>query len=315
MSARSKTILVTGGSGFIGGNLISRFRDSRYNVIAPGHRELDLLSQDDVDRFFREHIGDCVIHCANVGGNRKTPDARDVVGRNLRMYCNIARNSSRFERLIHFGSGAEYDKGRALRNIGEGAFGERIPLDEYGFSKYLISRQIEASEGAVCLRLFGVFGPGEDFEYKFISNAILKNLIGMPIRIMQNVYFDWLYVEDLMDVTRYFLENKPTHRAYNLTSGTTTDLLTIARTINDLSYRQSEIEVVNQGLNLEYSGSNARLRGEIPGFNFTPIRKAIPKMMKYYREKIGSIDLEMIRTDTYASRCAINREKSGGNSL
>ena len=72
--------------------------------------------------------------------------------------------------------------------------------NDYGFSKYLISQYIEKSDNCVCLRLFGVFGKYEDYEYKFISNAIVKNLLQMPIRIRQNVYFDWLYINDLMKI-------------------------------------------------------------------------------------------------------------------
>jgi GDP-L-fucose synthase len=304
--AAKPTVLVTGGSGFIGRNIRLRL-GADYEVIAPSHRELDLLSQDPVDRFFREQEVDYVIHCANVGGNRKEPDARDVVGRNLRMFFNLARNCDRFSRMIHFGSGAEYDKSRPLVRVAEEEFGRRIPGDEYGFSKYAISRCIGRSDNICCLRLFGVFGPGEDYEYKFISNAIVKNLAGMPIRIMQNVYFDWLYVDDLAGVVRHFLEREPAHRFYNVTTGRTTDLLSIARAINDLAGMPSEITVANEGLNLEYSGDNSRLLGELPGYRFTSMRDAIGALIEYYRGRLDSMDLDAIRRDAYAGRCAVNK--------
>ena len=221
-----KTIFVTGASGFIGRNITEFFRDTA-TIIAPSHAQLDLLSQDAVNKFFKEREIDYVIHCANIGGNRKCRDTIDIVEKNVRIFFNLVENSRYFDKFIHFGSGAEYDKSRPLTQITETSFGERIPIDSYGFSKFSISKFIENSENIVCLRLFGVFGKYEDFEYKFISNAILKNLLQLPIRIRQNVFFDWLYIDDLMRIIPYFFDNEPRYKIYNITPGKPIDLVTI----------------------------------------------------------------------------------------
>ena len=301
----TKTLFVTGGTGFIGRNIIEYFQDTT-TIIAPTHTQLDLLSQDAVDTFFRDHEIDYVIHCANTGGNRKCPGPTDSISRNTRIFFNLLENSRNFERLIHFGSGAEYDKRRPLSRISEIAFGEHIPVDDYGYSKYLISKYIEKSENCMCLRLFGVFGKYEDFEYKFISNAIVKNLLRIPIRIRQNVYFDWLNINDLMKIVAHFIEHDSPHRAYNITPGNPLDLMTIANMINQNSAFKSEIIVETQGLNHEYSGDNSRLLTQIGNFQFTPMSSALSDLRDYYISVLPQIDSDAIKRDEYAQYCTVH---------
>ncbi|MDD1696208.1 MAG: NAD-dependent epimerase/dehydratase family protein [Methanoregula sp.] len=305
---KNKTLFVTGGSGFIGRNIIEYFRDT-VTVIAPTHAQVDLLSQDAVDRFFREHDIDYVIHCANIGGNRKCPGPNDSVGRNMRIFFNLLGNSRHFEKLIHFGSGAEYDKRRPLSQVTETAFGKRIPADDYGFSKYLMSQYIEKTENSVCLRLFGVFGKYEDYEYKFISNALVKNLLKMPISIRQNVYFDWLYIHDLMKIVGHFIDHDSPYRAYNTTPGKPLDLVAIAGLINENSPIQSEIIVETPGLNNEYSGNNERLLNQVGSFQFTPLPQAISELRGYYSSILSRIDPDAIQRDEYARYCSVQTSK------
>ena len=47
------------------------------------------------------------------------------------------------------------------------------------------------------LRLFGVFGPYEDWQVRFLSNACARAVWDMPLVIRQNVFFDYLDVDDL----------------------------------------------------------------------------------------------------------------------
>ena len=301
---KNKTLFITGGSGFIGRNIQEYFRDTS-TVIAPSHAQLDLLSQDAVDTFFKEYDIDYVIHCANIGGNRKCPGPDDSVARNARIFFNLMGNSRHFEKLIHFGSGAEYDKRRPLSRIPETAFGDNIPVDDYGFSKYLISNFIEKNENSVCLRLFGVFGKYEDFEYKFISNSLVKNLLQMPIHIRQNVYFDWLYINDLMKIVDHFIGHDAPHRAYNITPGNPLDLVTITNLINQNAAFKSEVIIDTPGLNAEYSGNNDRLLAHIGSFPFTPVSQAISELREYYASILPQIDGDAIRRDEYARYCVV----------
>lgn len=299
-----KTIFVTGASGFIGKNITEFFRDNA-TIIAPSHAKLDLLSQDAVNKFFKEHEINYVIHCANVGGNRKCGETVDIVEKNIRIFFNLVENSRYFDKFIHFGSGAEYDKSRPISQITEASFGERIPIDNYGFSKYSISKFIENSENIVCLRLFGVFGKYEDFEYKFISNAILKNLLQLPIHIRQNVFFDWLYINDLMRILPYFIDHESRYKTYNIASGKPLDLINIGHIVNSCSTFTSEIIVDTPGLNNEYSGDNSRLLAQTGNFQFTSMTESISELMEYYSSILPQIDSDVIKRDEYARYCSI----------
>lgn len=304
MEGTLETIFVTGSRGFIGRNIVEFFKKD-YNILDPTHDELNLLSQENVDKFFRENKIDYVIHCASIGGNRKTEDGPEVVEKNLRMFFNICENRTHFKKMIHFGSGAEYSKEVMPSMVKESDFGKVIPLDYYGFSKYTISKYIENTDNIYCLRLFGVFGPHEDYAYKFISNSILKNLLHMPIKIMQNVYFDWVYIDDLMNVINHFLIDNSSTNVYNITTGKTTDLISIAKIINNISDFKSEIIVVNEGLNKEYSGNNKLLIHEMKKYEFMNMEKSIKKLTEYYISNLDNINLEIVRKDPYASKCKI----------
>lgn len=308
MSAKPGTVFITGSSGFIGKNICAHLKDE-YTLLTPTHKELNLLSQAEVNRFFSSNDIDFVIHCANYGGTRKTPTSGLVLEKNLRMFFNIAENQNNFAKLIYLGSGAEYNKCRNLHNVSEDEIGQSIPLDEYGCSKYIISKYIEKTQKMYCLRLFGIFGRYEDFEFKFVSNAIVKNLLHLPITIQQNVNFSWLYITDFLSVLDYFLTNKPKKRSYNVTPPQTADLISIAELINSCSDYHSDICVENEGLNLEYSGNNALLMSEIPTMTFTPLKTAINDLINYYKTILPMIDPDLIRRDPYAVYCRINPKK------
>lgn len=55
--------------------------------------------------------------------------------------------------MIHFGSGAEYDKSKPIVKVKETDFGKVIPKDEYGFFKYICSKYIEKTDKIICLRI------------------------------------------------------------------------------------------------------------------------------------------------------------------
>jgi UDP-glucose 4-epimerase len=303
MVHEKKTLLITGGSGFIGKNIIEHFQNN-LTIFAPTHNELDLLSFEKVTDFFKETEIDYVIHCANIGGTRKEL-GENVVEKNTRMFINLAENRSRFDKMIYFGSGAEYNKQRPLQKITETHIGESIPTDDYGFSKYIMNKLTTKTENITNLRLFGVFGKYEDYEYKFISNAIVKSLLVLPITIQQNVYFDWLYIDDLMRIVQHFINYDSAYTVYNTTPNSRIDLVGVVEMINSCSPIKSKTIIEHQGLNHEYSGSNARLLTELGSFEFTPLSKSIPELTDYYRTILPDINFEAIRKDVYAERCNI----------
>ena len=152
--------------------------------------------------------------------------------------------------------------------------------------------------------IFGLYGPGEDYTFKFISNAIIKNMIQMPIVINQNVVFDYLFLEDFLKIIDFIIENDCPNKEFNITPTESIDLVTIAEYINRCSTYKSEIIVKNPGLNYQYTGDNARLLENMGhNFTFTSYEKGIEKLYRYYEEHIEELDLETIRSDELLKLC------------
>lgn len=280
-----KTIFITGGSGFVGKNLIEYFKD-KYHVLSPSHKELDLLDTESTNNFFKKNTIDVVIHCAVVGGSRPEENENNSLNKNLRMFFNIINNKSKFKKMIFIGSGAEYDKSTPLINVKEEDFDKKIPFDEYGFFKYVCSKYIDNLDNTISLRVFGLFGKHEDYRYRFISNAICQNLAGLPITINQNVYFDYVYINDFVRIVDYFINNKVKYKFYNVGTGNKIDLIMIAKLINKIAKNKSEIKIINSGYNNEYSCNNTRLISELgKNFAFTKIDESIKSLFNWYENK------------------------------
>jgi UDP-glucose 4-epimerase len=291
-----KKLLITGGSGFIGRNLVEYLGD-RYDISAPGSAELDLLDEHAVRNFLHSGGFDVIVHAATTRSNRSLSAPPDMLDRNCRMFFNLARNQALFGKMLHFGSGAEYSRECLPTLVKETYFDTRVPRDAYGFSKYICAKYAERADNIVVLRLFGVFGKYEAWAVRFISNACARVVKGLPIVIRQNVAFDYLYVEELSKLTAWFLENAPRHKAYNVCRGRTFTLLELAQTVAAASGRNPEIIVRNQGMAPEYSGDNTRLLDEIGGYNFREMSECVGELYKWYEAHASEIDAAQLRFD------------------
>jgi GDP-L-fucose synthase len=302
-------VLITGAGGFAGRNLTEHLSSQGYTVYAQRRQDADLLNSGSVERYLSSIDFEVVIHCAVVGGTRKTAydqQATDVVEANLRMFHNIERCLKPGQRMIHFGSGAEYDRTHYQPKMSEDFFGLYVPADAYGFSKYAISRLIAYRPEITCLRIFGLYGKYEDYRYKFISNAIVKNLLGLPIVINQNVVFDYLYIEDFVRLVERFVDNPPRESFINITPSQSIELAEIAGIINEVGDHRSDVVILNDGMNTEYSGANDRLLRELPDFRFLSYCEGISRLYRYYRSVLDTLDTEVIRQDPFLQYCKTN---------
>lgn len=289
-----KKIMITGGNGFIGRNIAEQLSNS-YEIYAPKREELDLLNTKRVEEYINSNKFDVIIHSAvqDTLGDAKVFEGK-ALDRNLRMFFNLERCSENYGKMLYFGSGADYDKDAYIPNMSENYFDNSIPKDVYGFSKYIMSKFIDSKDNIYNLRLFGVFGKYENWEHRFISNAICKVLKGMNITIRQNVYFDYLYIDDLCKIVSWFIENNPKYNNYNVCVGSKIDLITIAQIILKLSKNKVDIIVDKDGLNKEYTGDNTRLIGEMGDIKFIPINKSVEELYNYYLRINKDIDCEKL---------------------
>jgi len=292
-----KTILLTGGNGFIGKNIRQSFLADKYAITAPRSFELNLVDTESVDAFFRNHSFDVVLHAATKPGHRNAKDPTNLFYTNVRMFENLVRHQDKFGKLINFGSGAVYDVAADNRLVSEDQIGLRCGKDDHSFCKYVVHKRIESLKNVIDLNIFGIFGKYEDWEIRFISNAICKTLFGLPITLRQNRRFSYLYVNDLMPILDYFIQNTPAYKSYNITPDGETELLEAARLIQRVGGGEQPICVAQSGYGLNYSGSNARLKQEMKDVKFTPLAQAIEELFAYYKAHMDQLDENLLKTD------------------
>ena len=294
-------IFITGSNGFIGTHLKEYLNKnySKYNLFTPSSKDLDLVNEEAVDNYILGNKIDIIIHLANKGGDRTTVDMKNVTEYNLRIFFNIAKHEKNVKKIISFGSGAEYSKHKPIVDAHEEDYLDAQPLDEYGFYKSITSKYIEKSDNIVQLRIFGAYGEYENYRFKFISNSIVKNLLKLPIVINKNVYFDYIYIDDLLKMIDWTIHNESKEKIYNATTGKKIDLITLANLVNETSDFKSEIKILNDGLNNEYTSNNERIMKELKNFEFTSHKKAIQKMREYFKANLEKLDKESIINDPY----------------
>ena len=288
----TKKILVTGGNGFIARSLVEKLKnDDRYHVCSFNRESLDLLDARKVLDVIKEHKFDIVIHTATYDAAPRfsTKDPKQVLEQNIRMFFNIARCSQYFGKMLYFGSGAEFGRENWVPKMTEGYFDSFVPTDQYGFSKYVMSKHAEKSENIYNLRIFGVFGEFDDWRYRFISNACCKAVFDLPVVIKQNSLFDFLYIDDLIRATEWVMENKPKKHVYNICSGLAREWKTIAEEIIDISGKNLDIDLKNEKIKVEYSGDNSLFVNE-SNFRFSSFRQSLKNMYFWYLHCKKEID-------------------------
>jgi UDP-glucose 4-epimerase len=274
-------ILITGANGFIGRNLKEYFQVRYGDIYYPRRQELNLLDSQAVYEYLTKNEFDIVIHCAIT---------LTSVEQNLKMFFNLERCSQSFGKMFCVGSGAEYDKDKYIPKMKEEYFGKHIPSDIYGFSKYVIAKDIESKYRNIYnLRVFGSYGKYEDYKRRFISNNICRVLSGLNISIKKNVYFDYLYIDDFSRIVEMFINKDAVKRSYNICTGKTIDLLTLAKIVRQIDGRDMLIDIKEDGLGVEYSGDNTLFLREFGEFDFTQPEKAISQLYYWYKDKSGLV--------------------------
>ena len=148
-SMRKIRILLTGGGGMVGRNLLEHPAISEFEVLAPRSTELDLRDFDAVQGYLRKHQPDMVIHAAGkVGGiqaNMREPVS--FLMDNLDMGRNIvwAAHQTGIKKLLNLGSSCMYPR-NSMDPLREEMVlkGELEPTNEgYALAKVVVARLCE----------------------------------------------------------------------------------------------------------------------------------------------------------------------------
>ncbi|MEQ8190443.1 MAG: NAD(P)-dependent oxidoreductase, partial [Candidatus Eremiobacterota bacterium] len=212
-------------------------------------------------------------------------------------FFNIAKCSDMFGKMIYFGSAAEYDRRYCINNMAEEYFDTHIPVDDYGFAKYIMTKYAEKALNIYNLRLFSVFGKYENWDIRFISNAICKTLFNLSITIKQNALYHYLYINDLIPVIEYFIHHTPEYKVYNIIPDETASLYTLAEKIKIISKKDVPIKIAREGMGKVYTGNNSRLKKEMAHIKFTPLDCSIKELYNWYSDNINMIDKKLLLVD------------------
>lgn len=287
-------ILGAGKRSFIGRNLDEELRARGcYVVFSPSREELNLLDIENFKKYVYEKNIDVIvnsaIHVPMFHGGEKE------FFNDMQMFWNVQSVANDVEKIIYFGSGAEYDKRFDIQDVREVEIGRTLPTSEYGLAKYTMNQLAKHSKNTYNLRLFGVFGKYELWQIKFISNLCCKAVFGLPLTVRRDCQFDFLYIKDLIDIVSWFIDNEPEYHDYNVCHGRGYGLLELASIVNGASGKKLEIRLLDKTKNLDYTASNERLNNQIKDLKITPMCEAIEELYCYYKKNINLIDFELLR--------------------
>jgi UDP-glucose 4-epimerase len=231
-------ILLTGENGYISKTIFDNLKDS-FEITKISRKNFDLSNYKLLDSYLKHKYFDVVIHCAVSGGLRVKSDTWDVMDNNLQMYYNLLNCKDRFNKLIHFGSGAEVT----------------MPETPYGLSKKVISKSISEIDNFYNIRIFSVFDENE-LDSRFMKTNIKKYINKEPIIIYQDKFMDFFYMKDLISIVDYYIKEsnplKTMECSYNLPH----KLSEIADIINNLNNYKVDVIIENKEMGLNYCGKN-----------------------------------------------------------
>jgi nucleoside-diphosphate-sugar epimerase len=324
-SDRGEAVLVTGGAGFIGSNLVDR-------LVAAGHRVRVL---DDFSTGRRENlahhagrvevvVGDlrrsatCVRACRGIelvfhlgalgSVPRSMDDPAESIAVNVSGTANLfaaAAASGRVRRVVYASSSSVYgDSSASPKREGE----EGSPLSPYALSKWMdeeLGALFSTRFGleTVGLRYFNVYGPRQDpaGAYAAVIPSFFASLVaGHPATIhgdgRQSRDFTWVGDAVAANLAAAAAPAAATGRAYNIGSGESSTLLELEREVRALvgGGPEPRFEPVRPG-DVRHSLAATDDAAEALGFRArTSLREGLAASLEYYRRICGGAGASVV---------------------
>lgn len=260
-------ILVTGGAGFIGSNIVKGLNNEGIDDILISdnlsngvkHKNLNKIkfkdyidkTDLDLDDFFGGNKVEAVFHQGACSSTTET-DGKYMMKNNYEYTKNIFKACQKHKvRLFYASSASVYgngDKGFKENEICE------YPLNVYAFSKYQFDRYFNANSSGleaqtVGLRYFNVYGPQENHKGKMASVAFhLFNQIqnGETMKLFEgsaDIKRDFIYVDDVVSVNMFFFFNREISGIFNCGTGKAESFCEIAYALSEI-YPYAKFEYI-----------------------------------------------------------------------
>ncbi len=237
-------ILLTGGSGFIGLNLLDRFDSDVFNlaVISRSESELkqgylsiigDLNSLEKIESRILDFSPDVVIHLAWEG----IPDLSETncltnLRMSLRFFDYILKNT-KCKKILVSGSCFEYERTRGACRESDLVAETKsyFAWAKRTLNQYLTIKCIEKDVTLNWFRIFYVYGPNQR------NSSLIPQLIDSFIKKEQpNIRSPWnkndfIYVSDITEAFVKAITNDFPSGCYNLGSGTSVSILEVTRIV------------------------------------------------------------------------------------
>ena len=289
-------IVITGGAGFIGSNLINELmRKNTYEIVSVdqnNEKNKNYFLNNNFKKIlpvnlkkFLKNYNKKIIAIIHLGAITSTTERNVnlIIKNNLELsiflwsWCQ--KNN---KRLIYASSAATYGDGSNFFNDREDDeyLSNLLPLNLYGWSKHIFDRHIcnkkEQPRQIVGLKFFNVYGPNENHKanmrsivlkiYQTISKGMVVNLFKSHNKDYRNgeQLRDFIYVKDVVSIIEWFINNPKSNGLFNVGTG-------IPRSFNDIA--KAVFANSNKREKIEYIDTPKKIRSQYQYFTKANIKK------------------------------------------
>lgn len=311
-----KTILLLGGYGFLGTNIlchIDRFCRDRYNVVVFDKFQMhpaglqfscitDVFSGDFSDEacirsIFKSRQIDLVIHSLSTTIPISAFNARYDIESNLIPTVSLLNLMVEYgvHDIVYLSSGgAVYGKECDRKHSETDAV---FPISSYGvvklaIEKYLVQYKSLYGLTPLILRLSNPYGPYHYSMRQGICNVAIEHaFMNTPLTVWGdgNAKKDYIYVEDFVRILFLLLENQKSHSShcvFNVASGQVLSVNSILQLIHSFapsfSWRYEDASVLDVS---RFELDTSLLSSVIGPYPFTPIEEGLKRTIEWTQDK------------------------------